>query len=108
MKTYRQYCTVARGLDLIGERWVLLIIREMLDGRRRYSDLLRGLPGIATNLLAERLRTMQRDGLVECTDGGRYVLTAHGEGLRDVVDAISRWAWPLMDQPREGAPCRSQ
>ncbi|HZQ56659.1 MAG TPA: helix-turn-helix domain-containing protein [Acidimicrobiales bacterium] len=108
MKSYGQYCGLARGLDLIGERWVLLIVRELLNGPRRYGELADGLPGIATNLLAERLRTMQANGLVERTDDDRYQLTALGQGLRDVVFAIGRWAYPLMGPISEGDAFRSQ
>lgn len=96
MKSYNQYCGLARGLDLIGDRWLLLIVRELLPGPRRYGELLDGLPGIATNLLAERLRTMQERGLVEKADDDRYVLTEWGTGLRDVLYSIGRWAYPLM------------
>ena len=96
MRSYRQYCGLARGLDLIGDRWVLLIVRELLPGPRRYGELLDGLPGIATNLLAERLRSMEDNGLVTKGDDDRYRLTERGEGLRDVVYAIGRWAYPLM------------
>ena len=98
MKSYRQYCGVARGLDVIGDRWVLLIVRELLSGPRRYSELTNGLPGIATNLLAERLRAMQANGLVAKTDDDRYQLTEWGDGLREVVSAIAQWASPLMDR----------
>jgi len=108
VKSYGQYCGLARGLDLIGERWVLLIVRELLNGPRRYGELADGLPGIATNLLAERLRTMQANGLVERTDDDRYQLTALGQGLRDVVFAIGRWAYPLMGPISEGDAFRSQ
>ena len=59
MRSYGQYCGLARALDVVGERWSLLIVRELLDGPRRYNELLRGLPGIATNLLAERLRSLE-------------------------------------------------
>ena len=55
MRTYRQYCGLAKALDVVGDRWTLLIVRELLIGEARYSDLLKGLPGIATNLLAARL-----------------------------------------------------
>jgi DNA-binding HxlR family transcriptional regulator len=75
---------------------MLLIVRELLVGPRRYGELAHGLPGIATNLLAERLRTMQANGLVARTDDDRYRLTERGEGLRDVVAAIGRWASPLL------------
>jgi DNA-binding HxlR family transcriptional regulator len=96
MRSYRQYCGLARGLDVIGDRWVLLIVRELLPGPRRYGELLAGLPGIATNLLSERLRTMEDNGLVRKGDDDRYALTERGEGLREVLYAIGRWAYPLM------------
>jgi DNA-binding HxlR family transcriptional regulator len=107
VRSYGQYCGLARGLDLIGDRWVLLVVRELLNGPRRYGELLDGLPGIATNLLTERLRTMQTTGLVARTDDDRYALTELGEGLRDVVFAIGRWAYPLMGQLEEGQAFRS-
>ena len=98
MRSYRQYCGLARGLDVIGDRWVLLIVRELLPGPRRYGELLDGLPGIATNLLAERLRAMEDNGLVRKGDDDRYALTERGEGLREVLYAIGRWAYPLMGE----------
>lgn len=107
MRSYGQYCGVARGLDVIGDRWVLLIVRELLNGPRRYGELTHGLPGIATNLLAERLRTMQASGVVAKTDDDRYQLTEWGEGLREVVVAIGRWASPLMGRIAEGETFRS-
>jgi DNA-binding HxlR family transcriptional regulator len=102
VRSYGQYCALARGLDIIGDRWVLLIVRELLPGPRRYGELLDGLPGIATNLLADRLRAMQDNGLVARTGDDRYVLTEWGEGLRDVVFAVGRWAAPSMGVRREG------
>jgi DNA-binding HxlR family transcriptional regulator len=107
MRTYGQYCGLAKGLDVIGDRWVLLIVRELLTGPRRYGELLDGLPGISTNLLAERLRAMQEDGLVARTTGDRYALTEWGRELREVVFAIGRWAYPLMGQIAEGETFRS-
>jgi DNA-binding HxlR family transcriptional regulator len=107
VKSYGQYCGLARGLDLIGDRWVLLIVRELLNGPRRYSELADGLPGIATNLLAERLRTMQANEIVAKTDDDRYELTEWGEGLREVVFAIGRWAYPTMGRIAEGEVFRS-
>jgi DNA-binding HxlR family transcriptional regulator len=95
VRSYRQYCWLARGLDVIGDRWVLLVVRELMPGARRYGELLDGLPGIATNLLAERLRMMEAHGLVR-HEGDRYELTEWGEGLRDVLFAIGHWAAPLM------------
>ncbi len=107
MKSYGQYCGLARGLDVIGDRWVLLIVRELLNGPRRYGELTHGLPGIASNLLSERLRTMQGDGLVAKTDDDRYQLTESGEGLRGVVSAVAAWASPLMDRMAESDTFRS-
>lgn len=107
MRPYGQYCALARGLDVIGDRWVLLIVRELLVGPRRYGELAHGLPGIATNLLADRLRTMQANGLVARTDDDRYQLTERGEGLREVVAAIGRWASPLMEGIADGDSFRS-
>jgi DNA-binding HxlR family transcriptional regulator len=107
MKSYGQYCGVARGLDVIGDRWVLLIVRELLGGPRRYGELAHGLPGVASNLLAERLRAMQANGLVVKTPDDRYELTEWGDGLRDVLYAIGRWAFPLMGPMEEGETFRS-
>ncbi len=103
MKSYQQYCSVARALDVVGDRWVLLIVRELLSfGPSRYSDLSRGLPGIASNLLAERLRAMEADGLIERYDApapvgaNLYQLTERGRGLQDVVHALARWGLDRM------------
>jgi len=103
MKSYHQYCSVARALDVVGDRWVLLIVRELLAlGPSRYSDLKRGLPGIASNLLADRLRTMEADGLVERREApapigtGVYELTPRGRDLEDVLRALTRWGVPAM------------
>ncbi len=96
MRSHGQYCGLARALDVVGGRWVLLIVRELLEGPRRYNELLDGLPGIATNLLAERLRTLDEAGVIKRGDDNMYVLTEWGQGLRDVVYALGRWASPLM------------
>jgi DNA-binding HxlR family transcriptional regulator len=85
----------------------LLIVRELLSGPRRYGELFDGLPGIATNLLAERLRTMQETGLVVRDDDDRYALTEWGAGLRDVLYSLTRWAYPLMAERREDESYRS-
>jgi DNA-binding HxlR family transcriptional regulator len=100
MKSYGQYCGLARALDVVGERWSLLVVRELLEGPRRYNKLLAGLPGIATNLLAERLRSLEADGVIHRRDDGRYALTPWGEGLHEAVYALGRWAGPLMARPR--------
>jgi DNA-binding HxlR family transcriptional regulator len=109
MKSYQQYCSVARALDVIGDRWVLLIVRELLAlGPSRYSDLKRGLPGIASNLLAERLKVMEAEGLVERYDAPPpvgttlYQLTAQGRELQDVLHALARWGLERMHTGAEG------
>ena len=99
VRSYRQYCSFARGLDVVGDRWILLIVRELLNGPRRYNELLWGLPGIATNLLADRLRALEDAGVIGRPDDHTYALTKWGEGLREVVYSIGRWANPLMKRP---------
>jgi DNA-binding HxlR family transcriptional regulator len=103
MKSYQQYCSVARALDVVGDRWVLLIVRELLAlGPSRYSDLKRGLPGIASNLLAERLKAMEAEDLLERYDApppvasSLYRLTPRGRELEDIVKALSRWGLARM------------
>ncbi|MBY8877358.1 winged helix-turn-helix transcriptional regulator [Actinacidiphila acidipaludis] len=103
MKSYHQYCSVARALDVVGDRWVLLIVRELLAlGPSRYTDLKGGLPGIATNLLADRLRSMEASGLVERYEAPPPVgttlfrLTDRGRELQDVIGALARWGLDLM------------
>jgi DNA-binding HxlR family transcriptional regulator len=98
MKSYRQFCTIAHALDAVGDRWVLLVVRELLAmGPSRYTDLKRGLPGIATNLLADRLRTMEADGLIERheapppVDTTLFRLTDRGRGLQGVLRALTEW-----------------
>jgi DNA-binding HxlR family transcriptional regulator len=109
MKTYAQYCTVARSLDLVGDRWVLLIVRELLiQGPCRFSDLRDGLPGIATNLLAARLKEMERSGLITHTEApppvatGLYQLTERGRQLKTVITALVEWGLPTMPQIKDG------
>ena len=106
MKTYAQYCALARGLDLVGDRWTLLIVRELLSlGECRYVDLQRGLPGIATNLLAGRLRDMELADLVQRTNLARpanavvFTLTDRGAALEGVVREFIKWGAPLMSPP---------
>lgn len=107
-RSYNQYCGLAKSLDVVGERWTLLIVRNLLLGPLRYSDLLRGLPGITTNLLAKRLREMEEFGLIERVrgstgDGGQaYRLTFMGADLEPAVHALGRWAWSWMEPPKKG------
>lgn len=100
-RSYGQYCGLARALDVVGARWNLLIVRELLVGPARYSELLNGLPGIATNLLAERLRELEEAGIVQRAldndrNGITYMLTPWGSELREAVAALVRWSTPLM------------
>ncbi|MDP9275679.1 MAG: helix-turn-helix transcriptional regulator [Chloroflexota bacterium] len=107
MRSYRQYCSFARGLDIVGDRWILLIVRELMQGPRRYNELLHGLPGIATNLLAERLEDLVEAGVLERGPEHTYALTEWGEGLREVVYAVGRWARPMMGQMKRDDEFRS-
>lgn len=95
MKSYGQFCAVARALDVIGDRWSLLVVRELLIADARWTDLRDGLPGVAKNLLAERLRTLEASGVLE-RDGERYRLTDRGRELAPVVYALAGWGAPLL------------
>jgi DNA-binding HxlR family transcriptional regulator len=103
MRSYRQYCAMAKALDVIGDRWSLLVVRELLlRGACRYTDLLAGLPGIATNLLADRLRDLEAAGIIgrEAATArsvtALYRLTPRGAALRPVVKALGAWGGPLL------------
>jgi DNA-binding HxlR family transcriptional regulator len=104
-RTYGQYCAVARGLDIIGDRWTLLIVRDLLLGPKRYTDLLSGQPGIGTNLLATRLQQMEAAGLVERATlpppagSAVYRLTGTGAALEPVLAAIGHWGGQFLDAP---------
>ena len=99
-RSYQQNCALAYGLDLIGERWTLLIVRELLLGPRRYKALQQNLAGIGTNLLAARLREMADNGLIKKSANG-YALTEFGKLLEPVVHSIVRFGLALQkdDQP---------
>jgi DNA-binding HxlR family transcriptional regulator/putative sterol carrier protein len=94
---YQQYCGAARALDVVGDRWTLLIVRELLLGPRRFTDLLEGLPGISRNLLTERLRTLERDGVISRDQlpppAARqvYELTEDGQDLADAMVPLVAW-----------------
>jgi DNA-binding HxlR family transcriptional regulator len=96
VRGYGQYCPVAKAAEVLGERWTLLIVRDLITGAHRFTDLHRGLPGISRTLLAERLRRLEDDGLLERrrADGGRaeYWLTALGRDLEPAVLALGEWA----------------
>jgi DNA-binding HxlR family transcriptional regulator len=103
MRSYGQYCGLAKALDVIGDRWSLLIVRELLlRDACRYTDLRDGLPGIATNLLAGRLRELEQAGVIERYDAPPPVattlfrLTERGKELRPALHALGRWGVPLL------------
>jgi DNA-binding HxlR family transcriptional regulator len=107
-RSYNQFCALAYALDIIGERWTLLIIRELLAGPRRFKDLMDGLPGISTNLLCERLRRLEEQGIV----GRRvlpppagstvYELAPLGQSLEKAVLELGRWGSQFLPASLEG------
>lgn len=108
MKTYGQYCALAKALDHIGDRWTLLIVRELLIEPRRYAQIREALPGIATNLLADRLRGLEADGLIRKRSDSAYDLTETGRGLEKAVHELVRWGSQWMLQGRDGEYFRPQ
>ncbi len=104
-RSYGQFCALARSLDIVGDRWTLLIVRDLLPGPMRYTELKASLAGIATNLLAERLRTLEANGIVERRLEGAgvvYALTSWGARLREPMEALGRWGASLMMTGRHG------
>ena len=95
---YGQYCPISRALDLLGERWTLLIVRDMLVGTTRFNELARGLPGLSRSLLTRRLRQLERAGLVERVRN-EYLLTGSGRELEPIVFGIGAWGarWTFGD-----------
>ena len=109
-RSYGQDCPIANGLDVLGERWTLLVLRELVGGPRRYSDLRAQLPGIATNLLAQRLDELQQVGVVERTDLpppiARTVYTLGDDGWRlvlPILGALARFGLQTMPSSVEGS-----
>jgi DNA-binding HxlR family transcriptional regulator len=105
MRKFDQYCPVAHALSLVGERWSLLIVRELLHGPKRYTDLSHGLPGIGTNILAARLRELEACGIIEKRTlpppaaSTVYELTEYGAGLREALYALGRWGARTIGPP---------
>jgi DNA-binding HxlR family transcriptional regulator len=101
---FGQYSGAARSLERVGDRWALLIVRDLLVGARRYGDLKAGLPRIPTNILSDRLKELQEAGVIRRvpTVRGGYELTALGRGLEPVVVALERWGWSLLGEQAEG------
>jgi DNA-binding HxlR family transcriptional regulator len=106
-KHYDQYCPVAHALDLVGERWALLIVRELLHGPKRYTDLAGDLPGIGTNILATRLRDLEACGIVTKrrlpppAASQVYELTEYGASLRSVMRALALWGARSLGPPSQ-------
>jgi DNA-binding HxlR family transcriptional regulator len=114
VRSYSEYCAIAKSLDVVGDRWTLLIVRELvLRGPCRYTDLRNGLPGIASNLLSERLRELERAGLIAREDAPPPIattlfrLTRRGEELERVLDELFRWGLPLMSEQKPDDAVRS-
>ena len=111
---YRQYCALARALDVVGDRWTLLIVRELRPGPRRFTDLVEGLPGISRKLLTERLRDLQRDGIVTRRDlpppSARqvYELTEEGRDLWSAIAPLTKWGVRRLEGIRPGDKLRSR
>lgn len=107
-KRYGQYCGLVRGAEIVGERWSLLIIRDLLVSPKRYTDLRKGLPGIPTNILAARLKELEGAGVVQRRvlprpDGSVvYELTDYGRELDEIVLALGRWGAKSMTKPQPG------
>jgi DNA-binding HxlR family transcriptional regulator len=105
-KDYEQYCPLAHALGVVGERWTLLVVRELLHGPKRYTDLAEGLPRIGTNVLASRLRELERFGVVRKRKlpppaaSTVYELTEYGLELEEVMNALARWGARSLGPPR--------
>jgi len=109
-RTYNQDCILAHALDLLGERWTLLIVRDLFLGPQRFGDLQAGLPGIGANLLSKRLKELEEAGLVEAVQSGdargRYRLTETGEALRPAVRSMMKWSIMYFFERPESCPAR--
>ena len=107
MKRFDQYCPIAHALSQVGERWSLLVIRELMHGPKRYTDLAHGLPGIGTNILAARLRDLESCGVVQKrklpppTPVTVYELTEYGKGLNEALYALARWGARTLGPPKD-------
>ncbi len=112
VKRYGQRCPLARALDVVGDRWNLLVVRELMVGPRRYTDLLDGLPGIGTNILAARLRDLGEAGIVTRrslpppTAVTVYELTEAGRALGPSLTALRNWGAAYAPPPRGGDSMR--
>jgi len=104
-RSYGQYCGVTTAVELVTERWALLIIRDLLVGPRRYTDLKHGLPKIPTNILSARLKKLQESGVIRRVPlahcGLVYELTEYGRELEPIVLALGRWGFRSMGEPKD-------
>jgi DNA-binding HxlR family transcriptional regulator len=106
-KKYEQYCPVAHSLELVGDRWALLVVRELIQGPKRYTDLAEGLPGIGTNILAARLRDLETAGIVEKkilpppAASRVYELTEYGLALKPVMRELALWGARSLGPPTD-------
>lgn len=98
MKTYGQYCPIAKSVEVVGERWSILVLRELLIGSTKFNEISRGLPTMSRTMLSKRLREFETAGLVEKLDG-EYHLTPAGQDLRSIVFGLGQWGdtWVLSD-----------
>lgn len=109
MRSYGQYCSISRALDVVGERWTLLVVRELLlRGPCRFTDLRNGLPGVATNLLSGRLKELEEAGIVTREEAPPpvatvlYALTPQGAALAPVLRSLGSWGLHLMSEEKPG------
>ncbi|OFB39105.1 HxlR family transcriptional regulator [Mycolicibacterium sp. (ex Dasyatis americana)] len=113
-RSYGQHCALAKSLDLVGDRWTLLVVRDLLDGPKRYGDLLNSLAPIATDMLAGRLRDLEANGLVHRRTLPKpaatavYELTDDGRALEDVINAYTRWGRHLIETRAPGDAVRPE
>ncbi|MCE7882488.1 MAG: transcriptional regulator [Actinobacteria bacterium ATB1] len=98
-KTYELDCPVARSLEIVGERWTLLIIRELLLGHSRFGEFSTALPGIPPNLLSDRLRLLEAEGIVERLEPKGYSLTVKGRSLAPALGALAVWGMRYYEEP---------
>ena len=110
---YGRFCPLARGLDVIGDRWTLVIVQELQKRSSRYGELVRRLPGMSTTVLTERLRKLEAAGVVErrpgaVGDGVVYALTQRGLALEEALASLRRWGVAYLTDPAaDGAACHS-
>jgi DNA-binding HxlR family transcriptional regulator len=108
-RSYNQYCGLAYALDIVGERWTILIIRELIAGPRRFTDLVEGLPGISTNLLAERLKSLEQQGMLRRrvlpppAASTVYELTSFAQALEPSLLELGKWGSQFVPPSAEGA-----